>query len=199
MSKAFEAECDQQLNWMQSLLSGKGAPATTSSSKNKYESQIDDLLASIEGPPAPVAQPKISDVCQEFDELNDESRLSIEPSLLTGAVPAREEVKQYRISDPVDSEDDSDCEEYYVEDAEQIRGQEIPDWARAKNLIVELEKQQRVDPDKIFVGFDSSCDLSSMFEKKKKTFKVRGDSGWWAADAVTPEEESNYKKALGFA
>ena len=199
MSKDFEAECDQQLNWMQSLLSGKNAPSTSSAtSKNKYESQIDDLLASIEGPPAPIAQPKISDVCQQFDDLLEDSRPSIEPSYLTGAIPPPEE-KQYRISDPVDSEDESDCEEYYVEDAEQIRGQEIPDWARHDNLIRELEAQSKVDPDKIFIGFDSSCDLSSMFEKKKKTFKVRGDSGWWAADAVTPEEEAKYKKALGYA
>ena len=199
MSKNFEAECDKQLNWMQSLLNGKTPQTTTStaSSKNKYESQIDDLLASIEGPPAPVSQPKISDICQQFDDLLD-NRPSIEPSYLTGAIPPPEE-KQYRISDPVDSEDESDCEEYYVEDAEQIRGQEIPDWARAANLLKELEAQRKIDPDQIFVGFDTSCDLSSMFEKKKKTFKVRGDSGWWAADAVTPDEEARYKKALGFA
>ena len=198
MSKQFEAECEQHLNWMQSLLSGATAPApaTSSTGKNAYEAQIDDLLASIEAPPT-APNHKISDVCQQYADMNEEARSSVEPSPLAGPTPS--ETKQYRISDPVDSEDESDCEDYYVEDAAEIRGQEIPSWARAANLVKELQAQQTVDPDKIFVGFDTSCDLTQMFEKKKKTFKVRGDSGWWAADAVTPAEEERYKKAVGLA
>jgi hypothetical protein len=38
-----------------------------------------------------------------------------------------------------------------------------------------------------------------MFEKKRRTFKVRGDSGWWVKDALTPAEEVRYKKAVGLA
>ncbi|EAX99950.1 hypothetical protein TVAG_267190 [Trichomonas vaginalis G3] len=192
MTSGVEAEVQEQLNWMQSLLSTPSTNDAASASKNKYQSQIDDLLSSIDCP----AQPKSRSFQDSYTDLEIEPRPSYEPSFLTGAVPPPKEV-QYRISDPVDSDYDSDCEEYYVEDAEEIRGQEIPSWARAANLIQELEKQKGVDPDKIFVGFDTSCDLNAMFEKKKKTFKVRGDSGWWAADTVTPDEEAKYKKALG--
>lgn len=194
MSTKVETEVDEQLNWMQSLLSNPAPGATTSASKNKYQSQIDDLLASIDAPAAPTVKPNFNN---SYTEVDIDTRPSYEPSYLTGAVPPAKNI-QYRISDPVDSDYDSDCEEYYVEDAEEIRGQEIPSWARAANLLVELEKQKTVDPDKIFVGFESSCDLNLMFEKKKKTFKVRGDSGWWAADTVTPDEEAKYKKALGY-
>ena len=184
----LEKACDDKLGWMKSLLANKDTSnAGAGLSKNSYESQIDDLLASIDEPPVSIAQ-------QQQD-----SRPSYQPSYLTGAVPPPEE-KQYRISDPIDDEEEeSDCEEYYVEDAEQIRGQEIPSWARHANLLNELEAQQKIDPDTIFVGFDNSCDLSSMFDKKKKSFKVRSDSGWWAADDITPDEEARYKKALGFA
>jgi hypothetical protein len=119
------------------------------------------------------------------------------PSPLTGAAPTGD--AQYRISDPVASDDEDDCEDYYVDDAAQIRGQEIPEWARAVNLQAELQKQQTVDPDRIFTNFDRTCDLSAMFEKKKRTFKVRGDSAWWAKDGLTPAEEVNYKKAIGLA
>jgi hypothetical protein len=118
-------------------------------------------------------------------------------SPLLGGAP--DLASQYRISDPVASDDEDDCEDYYVDDAAQIRGQEIPDWARAANLQGELQKQQSVDPDGIFTNFDPTCDLTAMFEKKKRTFKVRGDSAWWAKDGLTPAEEVNYKKAIGLA
>jgi hypothetical protein len=106
---------------------------------------------------------------------------------------------QYRISCAGASDDDSDCEEYYVDDAAQIRGQTVPEWARAANLQAELQRQQNIDPDGIFTNFERTCDLTKMFEKKKRTFKVRGDSGWWAKDGLTPAEEESYKKAVGFA
>lgn len=200
----FTEECQEHLNWMQSLLTSSqgAAPTSASHSTNTYQSQIDDLIASIEKPIDPVRQPKISDVCAQYQGISDSAyRPSIEPSPLNPARPEpAKETKQYRISDPVDdSEEDSDCEDYYVEDAEEIRGQEIPDWARKECLLRELESQQGVDPDRIFSNFEKTCDLSELFEKKKKCFKVRGDSGWWAADGVTPAEELNYKKAVGLA
>ncbi|OHS93377.1 hypothetical protein TRFO_40321 [Tritrichomonas foetus] len=190
----LEQEFEKHLNWMQSLIADNDATtASQSSGKNDYESQIDDLIASIQSP-SEQKQPKVSDICQTYSNLNQEAQNS-KPQQ-----SKKSEVKQYRISDiPEDSEEESDCEDYYVEDAAEIRGQEIPDWARAANLLVELQKQASVDPDKIFTNFERTCDLSSMFEKKKRSFKVRGDSGWWAADGLTPAEEANYKKAVGFA
>lgn len=201
---SFADECQEHLNWMQSLLnsSSSPAPAAPAASNINYQNEIDSLIASIEQP-STVRQPKMSDVCAQYQDIDDSAyRQSIEPSPLNPARPNKRETKQYRISDPVnssDSEYDSECEEYYVEDAAEIRGQEIPEWARQANLINELERQQSVDPDKIFSNFEKTCDLSELFEKKKKCFKVRGDSGWWAADGVTPDEELNYKKAVGLA
>ena len=115
--------------------------------------------------------------------------------------PQQEEI-QYRISDIVvnsDSEDDSDCEDYYVEDAEEIHGKAIPNWARAANLINELKAQAKLDPDTIFYGFPNTCDLNLVFNKKKHSYKVRGESGMWNADKLTAEEIQSYKKAVGFA
>ncbi|OHT11307.1 hypothetical protein TRFO_19287 [Tritrichomonas foetus] len=204
MSKPnLEKEFEQHLSWMQSMIGDTGSSSNNAGkTTNDYESQIDDLIASIQTPPE-TRQSKVSDVCQQYSDLNkdayDSQFGSMTPSPLTRTQST--EVRQYRISDPIDDdeEEDSECEEYYVEDAAEIRGQAIPDWARAANLLVELQKQQGVDPDKIFTNFERTCDLSSMFEKKKRSFKVRGDSGWWAADGLTPAEEANYKKAVGLA
>jgi hypothetical protein len=118
---------------------------------------------------------------------------------LTPGRPAPE--IQYRISEPSEgSEEDSDCEEYYVSDAPQIKGQDIPDWARAANLLVLLQKQQTVDPDTIFTNFQRTCDLNALFEKKKRPFTApRGESGAWDQDGLTPAEEIDYKRRVGLA
>ena len=204
MSKQAEANLEKDieahLNWMQSLITDTPAQSGPAAGSDGFTAQVDDLIASIQDP-ADARAPKISDVCQQYSSLTKDAFGSVDPSPLTPAAASapKKPEKQYRISDPVDSDDESDCEDYYVEDAAEIRGQEIPDWARAANLLVELSKQQTVDPDKIFTNFERTCDLSQMFEKKKRTFKVRGDSGWWANDGLTPAEEVNYKKAIGLA
>ena len=195
----LEKDIENHLNWMQSLISDSGAAKAPASPADGFTAQVDELIATIQAPTGSHA-PKISDVCQQYSSLTKDAYGSVDPSPLTQTAAPKEPTKQYRISDPVDdSENDSDCEDYYVEDAAEIRGQEIPDWARAANLLIELQKQQTVDPDKIFTNFERTCDLSQMFEKKKRTFKVRGDSGWWATDGLTPAEEVNYKKAVGLA
>jgi hypothetical protein len=179
---ALDKEFQAHLNWMQSMISdpaaashgGKGAHVT------RFSSQVEDLIATIENPPTPSTAA---------------ARPSVAPSPLTPGIPAPE--LQYRISDPIDSDNESDCDDYYVADAAEIRGQEIPEWARAANLLVLLEQQQKVDPDKIFTNFQRTCDLNALFEKKKKTFQGRGESGAWEADALTPAEETRYKKAVG--
>lgn len=195
----LEKDIEAHLNWMQSLITDTGAAASPAPADG-FTAQVDDLIASIQAP-SDSRTPKISDVCQQYSSLTKDAYGSVDPSPLNPAAEAapKKVEKQYRISDPVGSEDESECEDYYVEDAAEIRGQEIPDWARAANLLVELQKQQTVDPDRIFTNFERTCDLSQMFEKKKRTFKVRGDSGWWANDGLTPAEEVNYKKAVGLA
>jgi hypothetical protein len=122
---------------------------------------------------------------------------SIAPSPLTQSGVSAD--VQYRISDPVASDDESENDECYDPNATEIRGQEIPEWAHPGPLLAQLQRQQGVDPDLIFTNFEKTCDLMAMFEKKKRTFKVRGDSGWWAKDALTPAEEMRYKRAVGLA
>ena len=170
----FDAMCQDHIQWMESLLA---EGASTSNGDATYQSQVNELLkdtppSSSQVRPKPKAKPK-------------------------------EEI-QYRISDvPIyddeEEEEDDDCEDYYVEDAAEIHGKAIPDWARAANLGPQLQKQAEIDPDTIFVGFRDTCDLNQMFSKKKNSFKVRGDSGMWQNDKLTLEEVQRYKKAVGFA
>jgi hypothetical protein len=155
------------------MISDSSGSTDPAGSVTCFSSQVDDLVATIEA-----------------------SRPSVEPSPLTPA-PA----VQYRISEPnEDDSDDSDCEEYYDFEASQIKGKEIPQWARADNVIALLEKQQRVDPDRIFINCQRTCDLTALFEKKKRPFTApRGESGAWDQDGLTPEEEMDYKRKVGLA
>jgi hypothetical protein len=182
--KTLDQEFQAHMNWMQSMISDPKAASAVprGAHTTRFSSQVEDLIATIEKPPQPVRPVE---------------RPSVAPSPLTPGLPAPE--LQYRISDPMDSDEDSECEDYYVADATEIRGQEIPEWARAGNLLPLLQKQQAVDPDQIFTNFQRTCDLNALFEKKKKTFQQRGESGTWEADGLTAAEEISYKRAVGLA
>jgi hypothetical protein len=63
-----------------------------------------------------------------------------------------------------------------------------------------LFDSQSVDPDKIFTNFQRTCDLNTLFVKKKQPFSApRGESGAWDQDGLTPAEEIDYKKKVGLA
>jgi hypothetical protein len=109
------------------------------------------------------------------------------------------EVAEYRISDSVRSEFDSEGDESDTTDVTEIRGQQIPAWAISSNLQPLLQSQQTIDPDTIFTDFEKTCDLSAIFENQRRRFEVRGDSGSWTNDGLTTAEELNYKKAVGLA
>jgi hypothetical protein len=180
-SSTLDQDFEAHLNWMQSMISDPKATSAMAGAPHltRFSSQVEDLIATIENPSAPPNRP------------------SVAPSPLTPGLPAPE--VQYRISDSIENDDESECEDYYVADATEIRGQEIPEWARAPNLLKLLEQQQTVDPDRIFTNFQRTCDLNALFEKKKKTFQGRGESGAWETDGLTPAEEISYKKAVGLA
>ena len=126
----LEKDMEEAINWMQSLISDGAQSSTQGASADGFTAQVDDLIRSIQEP-ADAHQPKISDVCNQYSSLAKDAFGSVDPSPLTQTSPAKPATKQYRISDPIEnSEDESDCEDYYVEDAAEIRGQEIPDWAR---------------------------------------------------------------------
>ena len=189
-SSNIEKEIEQHLNWVSSLLATEDSTITNSA----IENQINDLISSIQTP-VDERQPKVSDVCEQYSGLAKQAyQAPEEPS------PIAEEPKeeaQYRISDHGDYSDDFDDGDIYNDNLTSIHGQTIPEWAQKENLLKELKKQQSVDPDKIFPNFESTCDLSEMFDKKKRTFKVRGDSGWWAVDGVTSDEITKYNKTVG--
>ena len=194
----FEKDIEDHLNWMRSLISGPSVDAETTQ-LGDYEKQIEDLMSSIQAPTAS-EQPRISEVCQQYTSIAKDA-YGVHDSPLAASEKNEEKTKEYRISDPVDDSDydyEDDCEEYYAVDPETIRGQEIPSWARAKNLIVELQNQQSIDPDTIFTNFDTTCNLDEMFETNKK-FKNRGDSGYWEGDNFTKDEDERYKRAVGIS
>jgi hypothetical protein len=178
----LDEDFQQHMNWMQSMISDPMGAPKAAGHVTRFSSQVEDLIATIASPPVPEAP-----------------RSSVAPSPL--APDALAPVIQYRISDISESgEEDSDCEEYYVSDASQIRGQQVPDWARSANLLVLLQKQQSIDPDKIFTNFQRTCDLTTLFAKKKQPFTApRGESGAWDQDGLTPAEERDYKKRVGLA
>jgi hypothetical protein len=152
MATTLDEDFQQQMNWMQSMISDPSGAADAASSVIRFSSQVEDLIATIASPSVPEAP-----------------RPSVAPSPLTPGAPPL--VIQYQISDVSESsEEDSDCEERYVSDASEIRGQQVPEWARSSNLLVFLQKQQSVDTDKIFTNFQRTCDLNALFAKKKQPF-----------------------------
>lgn len=139
----------------------------TKKDQNDYQQEIDQLIARIQSGTKKIPQ----------NEIHEEP--------------------QYKISDEYSDEENENSSNFEINDENEVRGQTIPIWAKASNLLVELQKQQTIDPDTIFLNFDYTCDLCKMFDSKKRSFKVRGDSGWWAGDGTTQNEISQYKKAVG--
>jgi hypothetical protein len=105
----------------------------------------------------------------------------------------------YQIPDSPTSTPASDSDHENTSDAAEIRGQTIPEWARAPNLPVLMQKQEVIDPDGIFPDFDGTCDLSAIFETQNGRFDVRGDSGSWEAEAVTATETALSKAEIGLS
>ncbi|OHT05197.1 hypothetical protein TRFO_27131 [Tritrichomonas foetus] len=102
----------------------------------------------------------------------------------------------YKISDDSDDEPEDD-EEIYERNPVEIHGKMIPTWARGDQLLKQLKRQQRIDPDSIFSGFTADCYLPDVFNAHKERWDQRHDSGWWDADRVTEEEVAQFKRALG--
>jgi hypothetical protein len=176
MATTLDEDFQQHMNWMQSMISDPSGAANAAGSVTRFSSQLEDLIATIASPPVPEAP-----------------RPSVAPSPLTPGAPPP--VIQYRISDVSES-----GEEYYVSDASEIRGQQVPEWTRSSNLLVLLQKQQSVDPGKIFTNFQRTCDLTALFAKKKQPFTApRGESGAWDQDGLTPTKEIDYKRRVELA
>lgn len=106
--------------------------------------------------------------------------------------------ENYQISDDSDREnDDEDDMEMYERNPVEIHGKTIPIWARGDQLLKQLKRQQRIDPDSIFLGFTADCPLTELFGTNKARWVNRQDSGWYENDIATEEEVSKFKAALG--
>lgn len=111
----------------------------------------------------------------------------------------------YEMSDS-GSDSESDESDYYESDyyEEEHHHKRVPKWAQPSNLAPAVEKQfmdgpGRIDPDAIFPEV-STCDLASVFDKKKKArYRKRTSSGNWTKDGVTAQENLVYKRSMGFA
>lgn len=102
----------------------------------------------------------------------------------------------YQISDDDDS-DRGDDDDIYERNPVEIHGKMIPIWARGEQLLKQLRRQKRIDPDSIFSGFTADCSLSDIFQTQKPRWQNRNDSGWWDSDRVTEEEVAQFKAVLG--
>ncbi|OHT08614.1 hypothetical protein TRFO_22800 [Tritrichomonas foetus] len=104
--------------------------------------------------------------------------------------------ENYQMSDDSENDEDED-EAMYERNPVEIHGKMIPIWARGDQLLRQLKRQQRIDPDSIFLGFTADCPLPELFGTHKARWENRQDSGWWDADLVTDEEVERFKAALG--
>ena len=101
----------------------------------------------------------------------------------------------YQISDDDSSREEDD--DIYERNPVEIHGKMIPIWARGDQLLRQLRRQKRIDPDSIFSGFTADCSLPDIFNVQKPRWEKRSDSGWWDSDRVTEEEVAQFKAALG--
>jgi hypothetical protein len=96
----------------------------------------------------------------------------------------REELimNEYPISD--DSDRGSCFDEIYEKNPVEIHGKMIPFWAKGDQLLKQLRKQRRIDPDSVFAGFTADCPLPEIFCDRKPRWENRNDSGWWESGQV---------------
>ncbi|CAG8556925.1 150_t:CDS:2 [Diversispora eburnea] len=88
---------------------------------------------------------------------------------------------------------DSDSE-MEMEDKNKI----CPDWCRPSDLKAALRRQAFIDPEEIF-GKVQPLNIEEIFKDRRNKFRQRSSSSNWAdADALTSEEEKEYKLRMGF-
>jgi hypothetical protein len=111
---------------------------------------------------------------------------------------------------------DTSSDEEDEEDSPARPRKPIPSWAQPAKLLPALQAQARVDPDAIFSGRASTCNLVEVFAgmppppppdpakasssrvHKKHDYTKRGSSGNWMSDRITLAEDVQYKKAMGY-
>lgn len=98
----------------------------------------------------------------------------------------------YEMSPPRDDSDDSD--------EEPRPKKKVPKWCSRSEIAAALERQQKMDPDKIFpsIALGGSCDLSRIFDNPRLKVDRRGESGCWTKDGLQMKEVELYRRMNGF-
>ncbi|OHS99902.1 hypothetical protein TRFO_08224 [Tritrichomonas foetus] len=104
--------------------------------------------------------------------VNEKKRATLGPKTMPGTLFEFDRVPDsYEITD---SEEEhlnffsSDDDEIHDDNPFEIHGKMIPLWARQENINKQLRKQQKVDPDSVFVGLSKHCYVSQVFGADKR-------------------------------
>jgi hypothetical protein len=124
-----------------------------------------------------------------------EPKVSMKPVALTFDDNEDEIMSGYQISD---DSDHGDCyDEIYERNPVEIHGKMIPFWARGDQLLKQLRRQKRIDPDSVFSGFTPDCPLPEIFSDQKPRWENRNDSGWWDGNRVGGDSGDDRKELVG--
>jgi len=110
------------------------------------------------------------------------------------------------LEDASSSSSEESSEEEEEEEQRSRSKKKIPEWAKPKNLMKALKRQEgvepgskKMDPDRIFAPV-TTCDLSEIFPTRiRKRFKKRFSTGNWSKDTVSEAELAIYRRQMGFA
>ncbi|KZT52065.1 hypothetical protein CALCODRAFT_442111 [Calocera cornea HHB12733] len=84
------------------------------------------------------------------------------------------------------------------DDEDRVRNYVIPDWANSPYLRNQLEAQSNINPDDIF-GAIRPLHMDEIFRTRQSRFRARTSSANWAGqDRLTPQEEMEYARRMGF-
>ncbi|KAF9509354.1 hypothetical protein BS47DRAFT_1301571 [Hydnum rufescens UP504] len=88
--------------------------------------------------------------------------------------------------------------EYSNSDEEDAPRYEVAEWADPKKVEEQLDAQGDINPDDIF-GPIGTLDMAKVFNAKSSKFRSRTSSANWnGGDALTPAEELEYNRKMGF-
>jgi len=84
------------------------------------------------------------------------------------------------------------------DDEDRKKNFDPPDWAQSPNLHSTLHALSTVNPDQIF-GAVQPLHIEDMFKNRQSRFRARTSSANWSGnDGLTPQEEEDYARRMGF-
>ncbi|EJU01987.1 hypothetical protein DACRYDRAFT_89017 [Dacryopinax primogenitus] len=84
------------------------------------------------------------------------------------------------------------------DDEDRVRNYTIPHWANSPELRNQLQAQSNINPDSIF-GAIRPLHMDEIFRSRQSRFRARTSSAnWIGQDRLTPQEEMDYARRMGF-